>query len=268
MTGKDLEVAVPAELAVQSSMTVDQLLEQSQLIQDAMKKAMRKGEHYGVVPGAKKPSLWKAGAEKLCVLFRLGDEYEIAEQYHDDGHYTVTAHCTLFHIPTGNKVATGIGLCTTREKRYAVRRDGSPNPNLPDVYNTILKMAQKRAKVAAVLNGTAASDVFTQDLEDMAKPERTTAPRASEDQLREMRSLMDTAQTLDGGEGWREDAVLRNASRRFGRQIRSLEDLTVSEAGQILHGAINWINDRLGVDDDDAEETDAEETPEGEIVSG
>src|SRR5207244_3788998 len=40
------------------------------------------------------------------------------------------------------------------------------NENLPDTYNTVLKMACKRALVAAVLNGTAASDIFTQDLDD------------------------------------------------------------------------------------------------------
>jgi hypothetical protein len=36
-----------------------------------------------------------------------------------------------------------------------------------DVANTILKMACKRAQVAMTLNVTAASDCFTQDLEDM-----------------------------------------------------------------------------------------------------
>lgn len=41
------------------------------------------------------------------------------------------------------------------------------NDNLADQYNTILKMANKRSLIAAVLNATAASDIFTQDLEDM-----------------------------------------------------------------------------------------------------
>jgi hypothetical protein len=40
------------------------------------------------------------------------------------------------------------------------------NPDLPDCYNTVLKMADKRALVAAVLNATAASDIFTQDMEE------------------------------------------------------------------------------------------------------
>lgn len=36
-----------------------------------------------------------------------------------------------------------------------------------DFENTIVKMAEKRALVAALLNATAASDIFTQDLEDL-----------------------------------------------------------------------------------------------------
>jgi predicted RNA-binding Zn-ribbon protein involved in translation (DUF1610 family) len=42
------------------------------------------------------------------------------------------------------------------------------NPEIADTYNTVLKMADKRALVAAVLNATAASDVFTQDVEDQS----------------------------------------------------------------------------------------------------
>jgi hypothetical protein len=48
------------------------------------------------------------------------------------------------------------------------------NPDLPDSWNTVLKMADKRALIAAVLNATAASDVFTQDLED--EPSADTPP--------------------------------------------------------------------------------------------
>jgi hypothetical protein len=40
------------------------------------------------------------------------------------------------------------------------------NPDVSELTNTILKMAQKRALVAAVLIGTAVSDYFTQDVED------------------------------------------------------------------------------------------------------
>jgi hypothetical protein len=68
------------------------------------------------------------------------------------------------------------------------------NPDVADLTNTILKMAQKRALVAATLIGVNASDYFTQDLEDgpgqgdviegeskviQDKPAAKTAPEAA-----------------------------------------------------------------------------------------
>jgi hypothetical protein len=41
-----------------------------------------------------------------------------------------------------------------------------PNPDVADMVNTIQKMAQKRALVAATLLATSASEFFTQDMED------------------------------------------------------------------------------------------------------
>lgn len=62
------------------------------------------------------------------------------------------------------------------------------NPDIADVYNTVLKMAKKRAQVDAILTATAASDIFTQDIEDMydapveakpvqSRPVQQTTPR-------------------------------------------------------------------------------------------
>ncbi len=44
--------------------------------------------------------------------------------------------------------------------------DTIPNPDIPDLVNTILKMAQKRAYIQAVSYATGASEFFTQDVED------------------------------------------------------------------------------------------------------
>ncbi len=43
------------------------------------------------------------------------------------------------------------------------------NTDIADVYNTCLKIAKKRALVDATLTRTAASDIFTQDIEDNAE---------------------------------------------------------------------------------------------------
>lgn len=41
------------------------------------------------------------------------------------------------------------------------------NPDIADEYNTVLKMAKKRAHIDAILNATGASELFTQDVEDL-----------------------------------------------------------------------------------------------------
>ena len=48
--------------------------------------------------------------------------------------------------------------------------------NPADHYNTVLKMAKKRALVDAVLTSTAASDIFTQDLEEISASIATLTP--------------------------------------------------------------------------------------------
>ncbi len=52
------------------------------------------------------------------------------------------------------------------------------NDNPADHYNTVLKMAKKRALVDAVLTATAASDIFTQDLEELTASLATLTPPA------------------------------------------------------------------------------------------
>jgi hypothetical protein len=52
------------------------------------------------------------------------------------------------------------------------------NPDLADTYNTVLKMAKKRALIDATLTATAASDIFTQDLDDYTPPEMVEAMKS------------------------------------------------------------------------------------------
>lgn len=64
------------------------------------------------------------------------------------------------------------------------------NPDPADLINTLQKMAQKRALIAAVLVGAGASQFFTQDVEDMvdfsieeAKPARVERPSSVDEQV-------------------------------------------------------------------------------------
>jgi hypothetical protein len=52
------------------------------------------------------------------------------------------------------------------------------NPDLPDTWNTVVKMAEKRARIDAVLAVTGASALFTQDVEDLPREPAQQQPAA------------------------------------------------------------------------------------------
>lgn len=56
-------------------------------------------------------------------------------------------------------------------KSFATAETKEENPDLADQYNTVLKMAKKRALVDATLTATAASDIFTQDIDELMDTE-------------------------------------------------------------------------------------------------
>jgi len=148
-------------------MTVGELENQVQLLQQVMARVMKKDEHYGVIPGTKKPTLYKAGAEKLGMVFHLDPAYRVDQVNLDHGHREYEVRCVLTHLGTG-RTWEGVGVCSTMEKKYRYCGKGADrieNPDIADTYNTVLKMAKKRSHTDAILTATAASDIFTQDLE-------------------------------------------------------------------------------------------------------
>lgn len=172
MTDKQLPQAIKEAPFLAASMTAADVKAHVAMVQDIMRSVMVKGEDYGIIPGCEKPSLWKPGAEKLCVAFRLAPNFDSVETY-DGNHLTVRSKCTLTHINSGKVIAQANAICSTKEKKYAKRKVNGKvvdNMELPDSYNTVLKMGDKRSLVACVLIGTAASSIFTQDMEDVAEP--------------------------------------------------------------------------------------------------
>lgn len=176
------------------SLTAVEIRAQVNLIQDVMRAVMLENVHFGTIPGTQSVSLYKAGAEKLLATFRLAAIPEVEDLGRDgEVHYRVTVKV---YTSASVLVGAGIGECSSQEDKYAWRRPVSPREfeltpvdrrrikfakgqggkvyeneqvrtNPADVRNTILKMAKKRALVDAVLTVTAASDCFTQDIEDL-----------------------------------------------------------------------------------------------------
>lgn len=191
-------------------------------VQQLLSAVMKENVHYGVVPGTKNKSLWKAGADKISLTFRLRPQFTEEVHYLEGGHLDVSYHCSLVNIPTGIVVAEGVGSCSTLERKYRYRNrleftnvqpskdywrqekvdialaelkrkqkkipdkakiitqksdtDGKvyyaflvpdENPDIGDLYNTVRKMGKKRAHVDATITAVAASDMFSQDIEEL-----------------------------------------------------------------------------------------------------
>lgn len=175
------------------SLTAADVRAQVNLMHDVMKEVMIENTHFGIIPGTKQPSLYKAGAEKIMSTFRLAADPQVEDLGRDgEVHYRVKV---ALLSASGAFLGAGIGECSSSEEKYAWRRIvceeefvATPEnrrrikfqkyqgkveqvkqirTNPADVSNTVLKMAKKRGLVDAVLTVTAASDLFTQDIEDL-----------------------------------------------------------------------------------------------------
>ena len=233
MSNEAIESAPPAPINVLSTVLAEwspsEVKAQLSSITALMSESMKEDEDYGIIPGCKKPSLLKPGAEKLGLMFRLSPGYQITQTPMENGHREITIVCTLTHIPTGRVMGSGLGSCSTMETKFRWRQserkcpacngphiikgkaeygggwicftkkggcgckflDGDKtiegqeigrkeNEDIADQYNTVLKMAKKRAHVDAALTVTAASQIFTQDVEEMAQTVRAEPAKAAQ----------------------------------------------------------------------------------------
>ncbi len=128
-----------------------------------VKAQMKRDIDYGVIPGTRKPTLLKPGAEKLCRLFSLRPSYELIHFVTDFDKPLFHYHYRCILVRSEKMVGQGDGCCNSREKKYEKQQY-----KIYDLTNTICKIAQKRALVAAVLSSCGASQFFTQDIEGMA----------------------------------------------------------------------------------------------------
>ena len=117
---------------------------------------------YGVIPNCKKPSLFKAGAEKLCQHFGFRTSLEVFGRIENfDKNFVAYMVKVTVKDPDGNIHAEGIGEANSQEKKFL-------KGDFPSSVNTVLKIAKKRAYVDAILTATHTSGIFTQDMEDIA----------------------------------------------------------------------------------------------------
>ena len=136
--------------------------EPTESIDAVVAKILKPYSDYGVIQGCKKPSLLKAGAEKLAAYYGYSTSIEVVNRYenYDKGLVAYEIKVTVCK-GDGNVIAEGIGAANSRERKF-LRGDFFSQ------INTVLKMAKKRAYVDAILTATGSSSLFTQDMEDIA----------------------------------------------------------------------------------------------------
>jgi hypothetical protein len=203
-------------------MTIQEAVRRREQMIEFVKKIMEEGKDFGTIPGTDtKPTLFKAGAEKLTTFFGLAPIFvdETAIEDFSDPDYPFFYYRRKCQLWRGDlMIAEASGSCNSREKKYRWRSasqvcpscgketiikgkaeygggwvcwarkggcgakfaDDAPdianqqvgqveNPDVYDLANTVLKMADKRALVATTLLAVNASEFFTQDLEDMVE---------------------------------------------------------------------------------------------------
>jgi hypothetical protein len=186
---------------LQRTLTAKDIRAQVNLVQEVMKAVMKKDTHYGTIPGCDKPTLYKAGSEILLTTFKISIEPVVEDlSTADEARFRVL---TKGYYRDGTLIGTGVGECSSNEEKYKWRKavcdeewNDTPEDRrrekwnkgyydketkkktepykvkqirteIADVANTVLKMAKKRSQIDLTLTATAASDIFTQDIEDM-----------------------------------------------------------------------------------------------------
>lgn len=241
--------------------------------QKLIKETLVEGHDYGTIPGiGGKPSLFKPGAEKVCLLFKMNPEYEVTSKVEDfeHGFFTYTFKCTIFKTIVQDAdvvkfpISQGVGNCNSREEKYRylwVYENEIPagydkatmktkrykdsgtvkyrieNPDSASLVNTVLKMAAKRAFVAACLQIVSLSDVFSQDLEDLPEGFETgnTVAEPAQKQAQAAAPVSKPATTGDPG------AVPMN----FGNKHKGK---TIRQVAQDDPTYLDWIVEKSNAD--------------------
>lgn len=257
-------------------MTKEQVVAQTSLVRQVMESVMKSDTHYGVIPGCKQPTLFKAGSEKILSTFRISVIPTVEDlSTHDCFRYRVTCQGVL---PSGEIVGAGIGEASTDEEKYRWRGavcdeefDATPEDlrrikwakgwnnapakstkqvrtNASDLANTVLKMAKKRAQIDLTLTCTACSDVFVQDLEDLSEELRDELVNADAPKQRQGKPEVSQPQSKQQSTSTSAAASTQdNGDKATDGQVKmlhvKLKQGNVSEADFKAHYQIESISD-------------------------
>jgi hypothetical protein len=223
---EDRDISTVAVLDTPQEMTAKliEMKQQINIIQKFFKEVMVRNQDYGVIQGTDKPTLLKPGAEKLCELFGYAPTIKAIHEDKDkqSGFYSARVTIALIHRETNVLAAEGVGEANSMESRYRWRwipewkipigldtstlyyeerkdKNGknyrvyrTDNEDLFTLWNTVLKMAKKRALIDATLSATRSSGIFTQDVEDLQEWVSAAEPIEVQSNLKQQGSKSNT----------------------------------------------------------------------------
>jgi hypothetical protein len=247
----------PTAISIIESVDLTRMQRQVQAItdfQELVHSQFRQDHDFGVIPGTKKPTLLKPGAERLLMLLGLTSEFQVIDQTRDfeNGFFQYLVKCIV--KKDNNQITDGFGSCNTKERKY-IRQD----PYTMD--NTVLKMAKKRALVDAALMVGALSDIFTQDIEDMdlnrqsyrQARQRTYTDRDGTITKQQAQEIFDAA----GGD----EKLVREVMKEFG--YKNSQEIKKTDFQSFLLSVVEKVNERIykmtkaAVVEKEAKETEA-----------
>lgn len=129
------ENAVAVQTPLPMVLTADAIKEHVNNIATLMRDVLKKGEHYGTIPGVKakegekeKLVLHKSGAEKIGLMFGLVPTFTVEIQDFERGHREYRISCKL-STRGGDLIAEGVGSCATLESKYRYRQSARKCPS-------------------------------------------------------------------------------------------------------------------------------------------
>ena len=282
--GSEMARVDGGKLSIVAGVDHNAVIAQVAMIQKVMSAVMKDGTHYGKIPGTDQPTLYKSGSEALLSAFKISVEPEVIESRTNEGHIGYTVRCVGRHMTTGIVVGVGVGECSTAEEKYQWRgavcqeeydetpethrrkkwlkgrwEGGQQGParavlqvrtNPADLANTVLKMAKKRAQIDLTLTALSASDIFTQDLEDLPEEYRdgmTSAEKPKKDNKYQPRQRNDQAVQQANGDAT--EPQIKMIKARLSAAGKSEADLcaqfkieSVEAIGKAnVNAALDWI---------------------------
>lgn len=177
--GRALVKAETVQLAPPQGQTIEALeysfklaVRQRELLEEFVKKRFKSNIHYGKFGALTKDTLLLPGAELICMAHGFAPDFEkiAGPDQPQPEFYQITIRCVL--RGKGDSLLKGVGHGSAGSHVYSKKqgREILRGADREHTYNTTLKMAEKRAYVDAILKTTAASEFYTQDMEDAEPP--------------------------------------------------------------------------------------------------